>query len=92
MHKKLDTFVCYFCPRKVNILWSNNNRLKEVVMLFLTTSKILCSGCSSLPLGKGYLSLILCPLPKGFDWCLFVTKNNSPGRPGRVDVDFIYRG
>ena len=39
--KKLDTFVCYFCQWKVEvILWSDSKRLKKVVMLFLTTSKI----------------------------------------------------
>lgn len=27
---------------------------------------ILCCGCSYFPLGKGYFSSILCPLPKGF--------------------------
>ena len=27
----------------------------------------------------GYLSLILCPLPRGCEWFLFVTRNNSPG-------------
>ena len=37
--KKLDTFLCYFCQQKVNILWSDNKRLKKVVLLFLTTSK-----------------------------------------------------
>ena len=38
--KKLDTFVCYFCQEKVKIiLWSDNKRLKKVVILFLTTSK-----------------------------------------------------
>ena len=31
------------------------------------------------PLGMGYLSLILCPLPMVFKWLLFVTKNNSAG-------------
>ena len=30
------------------------------------------------PLGKGYLLLILGPLPRGFGWFLFVAKNNSP--------------
>ena len=30
-------------------------------------------------LGKGYSPLILCPLPKGFEWFLFVVKDNSPG-------------
>ena len=39
---------------------------------------ILCCGCSYFPLGKGYLSLILCPLSRGFEWFLFVRKNNSP--------------
>ena len=37
--KKLDIFLCYFCQRKENILWSDNKRLKKVVLLFLTTSK-----------------------------------------------------
>ena len=38
--KKWDTFVCYFCQWKGNIiLWSDNKRLKKVVMLFLTTSQ-----------------------------------------------------
>ena len=38
--KKLDTFLCYFCQWKVNIiLRSGNKRLKKVVMLFLTTTK-----------------------------------------------------
>ena len=34
--KILDTFLCYFCQQKVNIiLWSDNKRLKKVVLLFL---------------------------------------------------------
>ena len=38
--KKLDTCLCYFCQRKVNIiLWSDNELLKMVVLFFLTTSK-----------------------------------------------------
>jgi len=40
--KKMDAFACYFCQWKVNILyilWSDNKRLKKVVILFLTTSK-----------------------------------------------------
>ena len=42
--KKLDTFVCYFCQRKLKlILWSDNKRLKKVVML-LTASKICYVG------------------------------------------------
>ena len=33
--KKIDTFLCYFCQRKVNIiLWSDDERLKKVVMLW----------------------------------------------------------
>ena len=40
---------------------------------------MLCCGCAYFPLGKGYLLLILCPLSRGFEWFLFVTKNNSPG-------------
>jgi len=74
-------YICYFCQWKVKIiLWSDNKRLKKVVMLFLTTSKInYVYGCSYFPLGKGYLSLILCPLPSSFEWFLFVTKNNSQG-------------
>ena len=37
--KKMRTFLCYFCQRKVNIiLQSINKRLKKVVLLFLTTS------------------------------------------------------
>ena len=39
----------------------------------------ICCGCSYFPLGKGFLLFILCPLPRGFEWFLFVTKNNSPG-------------
>ena len=42
---------------------------------------IVCCGCSYFPLGEGYLSLILYPLPRGFEWFLFVTKNYSPGEP-----------
>jgi len=42
-------------------------------------TSILYCGCSYFPLGRGYLSLILCSLPRGFEWFLFVTKNNSPG-------------
>ena len=38
---------------------------------------MLCCGCSYFPQGKGRLSLIVCPLPRGFEWFLFVTKNNS---------------
>ena len=34
------------------------------------------------PLGKGYLSLILYPLPGGSEWFLFVTKHNSGQCPG----------
>ena len=42
---------------------------------------IICCGCSCFLLGKGYLSLILCPLPSGFGWLLVVSKRNSPGVP-----------
>ena len=49
-------------------------------MLLLTISKgYYVVGVHSAPLGKGYFSLILCPLPRGFEWFLFVPKNNSPG-------------
>ena len=34
-----------------------------------------------LPPREGYFSLILCPLPRGLEWFLFVTKNNSPRCP-----------
>ena len=30
-------------------------------------------------LGKGHLSLILYPSPRGLEWFLFVTKNDFPG-------------
>ena len=33
---------------------------------------ILCCGCPYVPLGKGYLSLILCPLPRGLERFLFL--------------------
>ena len=39
---------------------------------------IMLCVCSYFPVGKGYLSLILCPLPRGFEWSLFITKKNSP--------------
>ena len=34
------------------------------------------------PFVKGYLSLILCPLPRGSEWFLFVTKHDSGQCPG----------
>ena len=43
---------------------------------------MLCCGYLYVPLGKNYLSLIICPLPRGFDYFLLVTKNISLGDPG----------
>ena len=62
-------FICYFCQRKVNIiLKSDSKRLKKVVMLSLTTCKrYYVVGAHTSLLGNGYLSLILCPLPRGFE-------------------------
>ena len=64
--KEFDTFVCYFCQWRVNIiLCSDNKWLKEVVMLFLTT------GCSNFPLGEGLFVIILCSIPRVFDYFSF---------------------
>ena len=45
---------------------------------FRCQASILCCQCSYFPLRRGCLSFVLCPLPRGFEWFLFVTKNNSP--------------
>ena len=76
---KLDTFVCYFCHEKKRLYFGLTIKgwrrlcyswqLVEDIMLWVFV----------LPLGKGCLSLMLCPLPTGFEWLLFVTKNNSRG-------------
>ena len=44
-----------------------NKRLKKVVMLFLTTIKRYYVVRVQHPPGKRYLSLILYPLPRGFE-------------------------
>ena len=40
---------------------------------------MLTRGCSYFPLGRGYLSLILCPLPKGLEGFSFVMKKQFLG-------------
>ena len=50
-------------------------------MLFLTTSKrYYVVGVHTFP--KGRAICLLCPLPRGFEWFLFVTKNSSWGGGG----------
>ena len=72
--KEFDTFVCYFCQWRVNIiLCSDNKWLKEVVMLFLTT------GCSNFPSGEGLFVIILCSIPKVFDCFSFYHEKQFPG-------------
>ena len=46
-------------------------------MLFLTTSERCYVVGVQTSLREGLFVINLCPFPRGFEWFLFVTKNNS---------------
>ena len=50
---------------------------------------ILCRGCSYFPLGKGYFSLILSPLPRVFKWLYLSRKTIPRGRPTRKQISSV---
>ena len=54
-------------------------------VILMPNFDILSCGYSYFTPGKGYLSLILCPLSRGSEGFFFVTKNNSPGVSPRVN-------
>ena len=70
--KKLDTFVCYFCQRKVNIiLWSDNKKLNKVVLLLMITSKRKWVWVFILPPKEGLFVINLMPFTQRL-WMVFV--------------------
>ena len=54
-------------------------------VILIPNFDILCCECSYFAPGKGYLSLILCPLSRASEGFFFITKNNSPGVSPRVN-------
>ena len=54
-------------------------------VILMPNFDILSYGYSYFTPGKGYLSLILCPLSRGSEKFFFVRKNNSPGVSPRAN-------